>query len=75
LQRELERARELGFAADREESVSDGYCFAVPIFGRNGDVPGGISVSFPKLRMRSADEEMRFVEALKTTAARISAAL
>jgi IclR family acetate operon transcriptional repressor len=75
LQREFERSRERGFAADREESVSEGYCFAVPIFGRNGDVPAGISVSLPKLRMRNAEQEERFVEALRATAVRISGAL
>ena len=75
LQREFERTREQGFGADREESVADGYCFAVPIFGRSGDVPAGISVSLPKLRMRNAEQEQRLVEALKATAAQISAAL
>jgi IclR family acetate operon transcriptional repressor len=75
LQREFDRAREQGFAADREESVADGYCFAVPIFGKIGDVPAGVSVSLPKLRMRSAAQEKRLVEALKATAAQISAAL
>jgi IclR family acetate operon transcriptional repressor len=75
LQREFERAREQGFAADREESVADGYCFAVPIFGKSGDVPAGLSVSLPKLRMRSAAQEKRYGEALKATAAQISAAL
>jgi IclR family acetate operon transcriptional repressor len=75
LQREFERVREQGFSADREESVADGYCFAVPIFGKNGDVPAGVSVSLPKLRMRSAAQEKRLVEALKATSAQISAAL
>ena len=75
LQREFQRIREQGFASDREESVADGSCFAVPVFGRRGDVPAGISVSLPSLRMRNAEQEARFVEALKATAAQISAAL
>ncbi len=75
LRREFERIRLQGFAADREESVSDGYCFAVPIFSGNGEVPAGISVSLPKVRMRSADQEERFIGALKATAAQISASL
>jgi DNA-binding IclR family transcriptional regulator len=75
LQREFERIREQAFAADREESVADGYCFAVPVFGRRGDVPAAISVSLPKLRIRNAGQEERFVEALKATASQISAAL
>ncbi len=53
------------FAADREESVSDGYCFAVPILTRDGDVRAGISVSLPKLRIRNAEQEELFVKALE----------
>ena len=75
LQREFDASRERGFAADREESVSDGYCFAVPILTPEGAVPAGISVSLPKLRMRNAEQEEKFVKALKTTAANISARL
>jgi IclR family acetate operon transcriptional repressor len=75
LQREFDASRERGFAADREESVSDGYCFAVPILTPEGEVPAGISVSLPKLRMRNAEQEEKFVKALKTTAANISARL
>jgi len=75
LQREFDKARELGFAADREESVADGYCFAVPIRAPNGDVPAGISVSLPKLRIRNAEQEELFAKALKATAAKISEAL
>jgi IclR family acetate operon transcriptional repressor len=75
LQREFNDSRAQGFAADREESVSDGYCFAVPIMGPNGEVPAGLSVSLPKLRMRNAEQEDRFVKSLQTAAARISTAL
>jgi len=75
LQREFDKARELGFAADREESVADGYCFAVPIMAPNGEVPAGISVSLPKLRIRNSEQEDMFAKALKATAAKISGAL
>jgi len=75
LQREFERTRERGYAVDLEESVSDGYCFGVPIFGRNGEVPAGLSVSLPKFRMRNAAQEEQFIRALKATAAQISSAL
>jgi len=75
LQKEFDTAREQGFAADREESVSDGYCFAVPIMAPNGEVPAGISVSLPKLRMKNAEQEEKFVRALKAAAARISEAI
>ena len=75
LQREFDKAREMGFAADREESVADGYCFAVPIMAPNGEVPAGISVSLPKLRIKNAEQEELFARALKATAAKISEAL
>ena len=75
LQREFNASREQGFAADREESVEDGYCFAVPILASGGEVPAGISVSLPKLRIRNSEQEEKFVKALKTSAATISAAL
>jgi IclR family acetate operon transcriptional repressor len=75
LKRELDSSREQGFATDREESVSDGYCFAVPILAPNGEAPAGISVSLPKLRIKNADQEQNFIRALKATAAKIEAEL
>jgi len=45
LDREFARAREQKFATDLEESVSDGHCFGVPIFGPAGDVGADISVA------------------------------
>ncbi len=75
LQREFDKSRAMGFATDREESVSDGYCFAVPILGASGEVPAGVSVSLPKLRMRNAAQEENYVKSLQAAAARISEAL
>ena len=75
LQREFDTSRAQGYAADREEAVSGGYCLAAPIIAPNGEVPAGISVSLPKLRMKNAEQEEQFVKALKATAARISEAL
>lgn len=75
LHREFERIKQQGFAADREESVSEGYCFAVPILAANGDVHAGISVSLPKLRMRDAEQEDQFIAKLRAAAAQISTAL
>jgi DNA-binding IclR family transcriptional regulator len=76
LRREFERVRQQGFAADREESVSDGYCFAVPIMSKNGEVPAGISLSLPSMRMRSADDPVEhFIKALRDAAKEISAVL
>jgi IclR family acetate operon transcriptional repressor len=75
LQREFSLTCEQGFAADREESVSDGCCFAVPVSAPGGEVRAGISVSLPKLRMRDAGQEERFVKALMLAAREIAEAL
>ena len=75
LQREFNLTCERGFAADREDSASDGCCFAVPITAQGGEVPAGISVSLPKLRMRDAGQEERFVKALMLAAREIAEAL
>lgn len=63
------------FAADREESVSDGYCFAVPIFDKQGGVPAGISVSLPKCRYRDEAQEKTFCAALEVAAEQITRAI
>jgi IclR family acetate operon transcriptional repressor len=75
IQQEFDLTRERGFAVDREESVSDGCCFAAPIVAPGGDVPAGISVSLPKLRIRNAEQEAMFIKALKAGAAEISESL
>jgi len=71
LAREYEAIRNQGFALDREESVSDGCCFAVPILGQSGDVAAAISASIPKVRIRSEAHEQAIVDALRATAANI----
>jgi DNA-binding IclR family transcriptional regulator len=71
LAREYETIRKQGFALDREESVSDGCCFAVPIPGQSGDVAAAISASIPKVRIRGEAHEQAIVEALRATAANI----
>ena len=72
LDHEFARVRDRGSAADREESVGDGYCFAVPIVDEAGEVPAGISVSLPKFRYRDMAQEEDLIEALRTAAARIA---
>jgi IclR family acetate operon transcriptional repressor len=75
LGREWERVQLQKFAVDREESVYDGACFAVPIFGESGEVNAAISVSLPKVRLRDAEHEAAIVEALTAAATRIAADL
>jgi DNA-binding IclR family transcriptional regulator len=75
LAREFEDVRTRMFATDREESVPDGCCFAVPILNQSGNVTSAISTSIPKVRIRGEAHEQAIIEALRTTAANISADL
>jgi IclR family acetate operon transcriptional repressor len=75
LEREFARVRERRFATDLEESVSDGHCFGVPIFGSAGEVGAAISVSLPKARVVDADHQKAILTALRATADQIAAAL
>ena len=75
LGREWERVRLEKFAVDREESVYDGVCFAVPIFGEACAVNAAISLSLPKSRLRNAEHEAVVVKALTTAATQIAADL
>jgi len=75
LGREWERAQLQKFAVDREESVYDGVCFAVPIFGESGEVNAAISLSLPKARLRNAEHEAAVLGALTAAAVQIAADL
>ena len=75
LQREWEHIQLQRFAVDREESVYDGVCFAVPIFGESGEVNAAISVSLPKSRLRNGEHEAAIIEGLTAAAAQIAADL
>jgi DNA-binding IclR family transcriptional regulator len=75
LDREFARVREHGFAVDLEESVYDGHCFAVPIFGSEGDVGAAVSLSLPKSRERDAEHRKAILAALRATADQIAADL
>jgi len=69
---ELDRVRTQEYATDREESVMDGCCFAVPIFGECGDAPAAVSTSIPKVRLRGEEHVNEVIAALRRTAAHIS---
>ena len=75
LNREYERVQTQRYAADHEESVSDGCCFAVPIMGEDGQVGAAISISLPKSRFRGAEHEKILREALVDVADQIQRAL
>jgi DNA-binding IclR family transcriptional regulator len=70
--REFERVRNQRFATDREESVYDGVCFAVPIFGPVEQVSAAISVSIPKLRLRDGEQEETIKDAARAAAERFA---
>lgn len=72
LEQEFERVRERRYSTDLEESVADGHCFGVPIFGQNGSVGAAISVSLPKSRALDTDP---ILTALRATAEQIAANL
>ncbi|MGB7759686.1 MAG: IclR family transcriptional regulator [Bryobacteraceae bacterium] len=75
LEQEFARVRERGFATDLEESVCDGHCFAVPIFGSAGDVNVAVSLSLPKARERDSAHREEILAALRVTVDRIADAL
>jgi len=75
LDREFARVREHGFACDLEESVCDGHCFAVPIFGPAGEVVAAVSLSLPKSRERDAGHRKAILAALRAAAGQIAADL
>jgi DNA-binding IclR family transcriptional regulator len=75
LQREWEREQVQKFAVDREESVYDGVCFAVPIFGESGEVNAAISIALPKARLRNGEHEAAIITALTAAATQIAADL
>ena len=67
LAHEYERIREQGFAVDREECANDGICFSIPIFGSDEEVSAAISLSMPKFRLRSTEQEESIIAALRNT--------
>jgi DNA-binding IclR family transcriptional regulator len=75
LDQEFGRVREQSFAIDLEESVCDGHCFGVPVFGSAGDVGAAISVSLPKARVLDDVHRKAILTALRATADQIAADL
>ena len=73
---ELKEIRSGGFARDREESHPELACLAVPVFGADGKVLAGISISFPRFRYPELKiAEQRLLPLLSKSARKISSAL
>lgn len=51
LRTELMKAKTVGYAVDEQESMLGGRCVGVPVFGPEGNVIAGLSVSGPTLRI------------------------
>ena len=75
LDQEFARVRQQKFATDLEESVCDGHCFAVPIFGSAGHVGAAVSFSLPKARVQDEDHRKAILSALRVVADQIAADL
>ena len=72
LKQELERVRQTGRSLDAEESALEGSCFGAPIRAADHAVIGAISLSMPKMRLRSDAERDRVMGAVERAAAEIS---
>jgi DNA-binding IclR family transcriptional regulator len=72
LKQELERIKKTGRSLDAEESALEGSCFGAPIRGADHAVIGAISLSMPKMRLRSDAERDRVMAAIARAAAEIS---
>jgi IclR family KDG regulon transcriptional repressor len=65
LTEELVNVRSKGFAVDDEENEEGVRCIGAPIFNRNAEVEGAISVSGPAIRMSEEKMETVAVEVMK----------
>ncbi|MCK8780047.1 IclR family transcriptional regulator [Rhizobium sp. NTR19] len=74
LREELKRIREQGFAFDDEENEPDIRCLGSPIFNRQREPVGAISVSMPVYRHDARRHELR-ARLVRETAIRITAEL
>lgn len=70
---ELQEVRERGYAVDAGEYLSDVYCVAAPVSGRDGAVVAALSISAPRSRFQA--EHDRFVAEAVSAAASLSETL
>jgi DNA-binding IclR family transcriptional regulator len=72
LREEFRRVREQGYALDSSETTVDGQCFGCPILMGDGDVLAAISMSMPKSRVGSAENQQKLIDSVVRTARAIS---
>jgi DNA-binding IclR family transcriptional regulator len=72
LGKELDAVKERGYAVEREEAVLGEVGIAAPIFGRTGDVVGGIGVAGPAERLSGKARESTVATAVGEAARSIS---
>jgi DNA-binding IclR family transcriptional regulator len=72
LGKELDSVKERGYAVEREEAVLGEVGIAAPIFGRMGDVVGGIGVAGPTERLSGKARESTVATAVGEAARSIS---
>ena len=72
LREEFRHVREQGYALDSEETTVDGQCFGCPIFMEDGEVLAAISISMPKTRVGSAENQRKLIDGVIKTARTIS---
>jgi DNA-binding IclR family transcriptional regulator len=72
LREEFRRIREQGYALDSEETTEDGQCYGCPIFMGDGEVLAAISLSMPKSRVGSAEDQQKLIDGVVKTARAIS---
>lgn len=54
---ELKKIREKGYAVDEEENEIGVRCIGAPVFNRNGEIEGAISISGPENRVKKENIE------------------
>ena len=69
LYKQLQKAKEIGYAWEIEESTQHIRCFAAPV-RKNGEIVGAVSIAIPIFRYQK-DQENSIIKALKETAKRI----
>jgi len=72
LREEFKRVREQGYALDSEETTLDGQCFGCPILMGDGEVLAAISMSMPKSRVGSAENQQKLIDGVVRTARAIA---
>ena len=66
---QLQKAKEIGYAWETEESTEHIRCFAVPV-RKNGQIAGAVSIAVPVFRFRQ-EREAEMLNALRKTAEKL----